>query len=94
VYGGDGRADFADYVARRPSELRNTCAEGAESSNKAPSAAALFVHDLPLARAIRRYETVYAASWKPCLAVPRLCRRHWSRLAGELHALRLASTMI
>jgi hypothetical protein len=80
---------FADYVAGRPSELRNTWRrkrQKLEQSNRLTTA--FFEHDLGLDQAITDYETIYAASWKPAELFPDLVPA-LIRLAGELQALRL-----
>ncbi len=80
---------FADYVAGRPSELRNTWRRKRrtlEQSNRLTTA--FFGHDLGLDQAINDYETIYAASWKPAEFFPAFVPA-LIRLAGELGALRL-----
>lgn len=80
---------FADYVAGRPSELRNTWRRKRrklEQSNRLTTA--FFGHDLGLDQAINDYETIYAASWKPAELFPAFVPA-LIRLAGELGALRL-----
>jgi hypothetical protein len=80
---------FADYVAARPSELRNTWRRKRrklEQCNRLTTA--FFGHDLALDQAITDYETIYAASWKPAELFPAFVPALIS-LAGELRALRL-----
>jgi hypothetical protein len=80
---------FADYLAGRPSELRNTWRRKRrklEQSNRLTTA--FFGNDLGLDRAITDYETIYAASWKPAELFPAFVPA-LIRLAGELQALRL-----
>ena len=80
---------FPDYVAARPSELRNTWHRKRRKLGRGNRLTTYFIDDdNGLDRAVADYETVYAASWKsPELFpdfVPALIR-----LAGELRALRL-----
>jgi len=80
---------FADYVAARPSELRNTWhrkRRKLERSNRLTTS--FFEHDLGLDRAIADYQTIYAASWKPAEFFPDFVPA-LIRLAAELGALRL-----
>ena len=80
---------FADYVAARPSELRNTWRRKrrrVDRSNRLSKA--FFANAARIDQAIADYQTIYAASWKPAEffpeSIPALIR-----LAAELGALRL-----
>jgi hypothetical protein len=80
---------FPDYVAARPSGLRNTWHRKRRKLERSNRLSAYFIDDdKGLDRAVADYETVYAASWKPpelfAEFIPALIR-----LAGKLHALRL-----
>jgi hypothetical protein len=80
---------FADYLAARPSALRNTWRRKRRKLEQSIALTkSFFADDTDLDRAIADYETVYAASWKPVEFfadfVPALIR-----LAAELRALRL-----
>jgi hypothetical protein len=80
---------FPDYVAGRPSELRNTWQRKRRKLERGNRLTTYFIDDdKGLDQAIADYETVYAASWKPpelfAGFVPALIR-----LAGRLRALRL-----
>jgi hypothetical protein len=80
---------FAEYVAARPSELRNTWRRKRrklEQSNHLTIA--FFDDDKNIEQAITDYETVYAASWKPAELFPGFVPA-LVRLAAELGALRL-----
>ena len=80
---------FPDYVAARPSELRNTWhrkRRKLERSNRLTKC--FFDDDNGLDRAVADYETVYAASWKPPELFPDFVPA-LIRLAGKLRALRL-----
>jgi len=80
---------FADYVAARPSELRNTWRRKrrrVDSSNRLSRA--FFADSANIDRAIADYQTIYAASWKPGEAFPEFIPA-LIRLAAELDALRL-----
>jgi Acetyltransferase (GNAT) domain len=79
---------FADYVAARPSELRNTWRrkrQGLERSNRLTKA--FFADAAGIDQAIRDYQTIYAASWKPTESFPELVPA-LIRLAAGLGALR------
>lgn len=80
---------FAEYVATRPSELRNTWRRKRrklEQSNRVTIS--FFDDDRNIEQAITDYETVYAASWKPAELFPGFVPA-LVRLAAELRALRL-----
>jgi hypothetical protein len=80
---------FADYVAGRPSELRNTWRRRRRSLERSNRLTTAFIgQDLGLDQAITDYETIYAASWKPAEFFPAFVP-DLIRLAGELEALRL-----
>ena len=80
---------FADYVAGRPSELRNTWRRKRRKLEQSNRLTAAFLgHGLALDQAITDYETIYAASWKPAEFFPAFVPA-LIRLAGELGALRL-----
>ena len=80
---------FADYVAGRPSELRNTWRRKRRKLEQSNRLTAAFLgHGLALDQAITDYETIYAASWKPAELFPAFVPA-LIRLAGELGALRL-----
>lgn len=80
---------FADYLAARPSELRNTWRRKSRSLQRSDRLTKqFFCDDSDVGKAVADYQTVYAASWKPAEFfpdfVPALIRR-----AAELRALRL-----
>jgi hypothetical protein len=80
---------FADYLAARPSELRNTWRRKRrrlDRSNRLTTA--FFGYDLGLDQALADYQTIYAASWKPPEYFPEFVPG-LIRLAGQLGALRL-----
>jgi hypothetical protein len=80
---------FSDYVAARPSELRNTWRRKRrklERSNRLTTS--IVDDDKGLDQAIADYETIYAASWKPTEQFPDFVPA-LIRLAGKLRALRL-----
>jgi Acetyltransferase (GNAT) domain len=80
---------FADYLAARPSELRNTWRRKQrriERSNRLTKA--FFSDATGIERAIADYQAVYAASWKPAEAFPGFIPA-LIRLAAQLGALRL-----
>ena len=81
--------DFAEYLAARPSELRNTWRRKRirlERSNRL--SASFFSDPEGIDQAIADYLTIYAASWKPPEFCPELIPA-LIRLAAELGALRL-----
>jgi hypothetical protein len=80
---------FADYVAARPSELRNTWRRKRRKLEQSRRLTKSFTEDSNgIEQAIADYETVYAASWKPAEFFPGFVPA-LLRLAGELRALRL-----
>jgi hypothetical protein len=80
---------FADYLAARPSALRNTWRRKRRKLERSVRLTkSFFVDANNIDRAIADYETVYAASWKP----PEFFRSFVPgqiRLAAEMGALRL-----
>jgi Acetyltransferase (GNAT) domain len=81
--------DFAEYLAARPSELRNTWRRKRIRLERSRRLSAAFFSDPEgIDQAIADYLTIYAASWKPpefrLEFIPALLR-----LAAELGALRL-----
>jgi len=81
--------NFDDYVAARPSELRNTWRRKRrriERSNRLSKA--FFANPARIDQAIAGYQTIYAASWKPAELFPQFIPA-LIRLAAELGALRL-----
>jgi CelD/BcsL family acetyltransferase involved in cellulose biosynthesis len=91
---------FADYIAQRPSALRNTIRRGRRHLDQAGQWS-ITVHTREgedLERAIANYESIYRKSWKPTETYPdfirSLCRlaarRGWLRLG----VLSLESTAI
>jgi Acetyltransferase (GNAT) domain len=80
---------FAEYVAARPSELRNTWHRKRRKLEQSRRLTKSFFDDSNgIDQAIADYETVYAASWKPAEFFPGFVPA-LIRLAGELRALRL-----
>ena len=80
---------FADYLAARPSELRNTWRRKRRKLKRGNRlTTSFFGHDLGLDQAITDYQTIYAASWKPAEFFPDFVPA-LIRLADELGALRL-----
>jgi Acetyltransferase (GNAT) domain len=80
---------FAEYVAARPAELRNTWRRKRRKLEQTKSLTiSFFDDDRNLEHAIADYEAVYAASWKPAEFFPDFVPA-LIRLAGELRALRL-----
>jgi Acetyltransferase (GNAT) domain len=80
---------FPDYVAGRPSELRNTWHRKRRKLERGNRLKKFFFgDDNDLDQAVADYETVYAASWKPPELFPDFVPA-LIRLAGELRALRL-----
>src|SRR6516164_9263625 len=80
---------FAEYVAARPPELRNTWRRKQRRvyrSNRLSKA--FFANATRIDQAIADYQTVYAASWKPAEFFPEFIPA-LIRLAAELGALRL-----
>lgn len=80
---------FADYLAHRPSELRNTWRRKRRSIDRTGRLrAAFFPGSISLAEAISDYEITYAASWKVAEPFPQFMPA-LMELAAELGALRL-----
>src|SRR6266446_3346730 len=80
---------FADYVAARPSELRNTWRRKRRRVERGGHLTKAFFADTTgISRAIIDYQTIYAASWKPSEDFPQLIPA-LIRLAAEFGALRL-----
>jgi hypothetical protein len=80
---------FADFVAARPSELRNTWRRKRRSIERSRRLSTSFYdRDTGIDQAIADYQTIYAASWKPAELFPGFVPA-LIRLAGELGALRL-----
>ena len=80
---------FADYVAARPSELRNTWRRKRRRVERGGRLTKAFFADTTgINEAIIDYQTIYAASWKPPEDFPQLIPA-LIRLAAEFGALRL-----
>ena len=80
---------FADYVAARPSELRNTWRRKRRRVERSNRLTKAFFSDVgAIDQAIADYQTVYAASWKPAEFFPDFIPA-LIRLAAELGTLRL-----
>jgi hypothetical protein len=80
---------FADYVAARPAELRNTWRRRRRKIERSNCLTKFFFgHNIGIDQAIADYETIYAASWKPAEVFPNFVPA-LMQLAGELGALRL-----
>jgi hypothetical protein len=81
---------FDDYLAKRPSVLRNTWRRKRRDLNRGAQlhTAAFFPGDIELEKAIADYEFTYAASWKAAEPFPQFMPS-LMRLAAELQALRL-----
>jgi len=80
---------FADYVAARPSELRNTWHRKRRRVDRSNRLSRAFFADAArIDQAIDDYQTIYAASWKPAESFPEFIPA-LIRLAAELGALRL-----
>ena len=80
---------FADYVAARPSELRNTWRRKQRRVDRSGRLSkAFFAGTANIDQAIADYQTIYAASWKPAESYPEFIPA-LIRLAAELGALRL-----
>jgi hypothetical protein len=81
--------DFAEYLAARPSELRNTWRRKRVRLERSNRLSASFFSDPEgIDEAIADYLTIYAASWKPSEICPEFIPA-LIRLAAELGALRL-----
>jgi Acetyltransferase (GNAT) domain len=80
---------FADYLAARPSELRNTWRRKQRRIERGNRLTKAFFSDSPgIGQAIADYQQIYAASWKPAEDFPEFIPA-LIRLAAELGALRL-----
>jgi hypothetical protein len=80
---------FADYLAARPSELRNTWRRKRRRVERGGRLTKAFFADTTgIGQAIIDYQTIYAASWKPSEDFPQLIPA-LIRLAAEFGALRL-----
>ena len=80
---------FADYVASRPSELRNTWRRKRRRIDRSNRLSRAFFADAArIDQAIADYQTIYAASWKPAESFPEFIPA-LIRLTAELGALRL-----
>ena len=80
---------FEEYLAQRPSQLRNTWYRKAGRIRDAGRLHRAFFDSLSgLDQAVRDYEAIYAASWKPAEAFPRFIPE-LIRVAAELGALRM-----
>lgn len=79
---------FADYLAARPSQLRNTWRRKRRTVERGERLTKRFFgRDIDIDDAIRDYQTIYRESWKPPEFFPNLVPG-LIRLAGELGALR------
>ncbi len=80
---------FADYLAARPAELRNTWRRKRRRVDRGHRLSkAFFAEATGIDQAIADYQTIYAASWKPAESFPEFIPA-LIRLAAELGALRL-----
>lgn len=81
---------FADYLAARPSELRNTWRRKRRRLERGNRLTKSFFRggESEIERAITDYQMIYAASWKPSELFPDFVPAA-IRLAGRLRALRL-----
>jgi Acetyltransferase (GNAT) domain len=80
---------FADYLAARPAELRNTWRRKRRRAAAAGLKTNFFADLAGIDQAIADYETIYARSWKPPEAFPQFMPA-LIQLAAETGALRLA----
>jgi hypothetical protein len=88
-YEETARLSFADYLAARPSELRNTWRRKQRRLERSNRLSVAFFTDLDrIDQAVADYQTVYAASWKPSEFFPEFIPA-LIRLAAEFGALRL-----
>jgi hypothetical protein len=84
-----GGMSFKDYLAERPSQLRNTWHRKRRSiAATGHLTTKFFSESAGIETAIADYETVYAASWKTAEAFPRFMPE-LIRLAAGLGALRM-----
>jgi GNAT acetyltransferase-like protein len=80
---------FTDYLAARPSELRNTWRRKRRNLERGQRLTKSFLAEVAgLDQAIADYQTIYAASWKPAELFLDFVSA-LMRVAGELGALRL-----
>lgn len=80
---------FADYLAQRPSELRNTWQRKRRNLDRSGRLrAAFFPGDIDIAEAIADYQITYAASWKVAEPFPQFMPA-LIECAAALGALRL-----
>jgi hypothetical protein len=80
---------FEDYLATRPSQLRNTWRRKRKQVKEAGHLDAAFFSGFEgIEKAIADYETIYAASWKPPEPFPQFMPE-LIRVAAQLGALRL-----
>jgi hypothetical protein len=80
---------FADYLAARPSQLRNTWRRKRRSIERSGRLTRRFAgQDIEIDQAIRDYQAIYEESWKPAELFPTFVPA-LIRLAEELGALRL-----
>ncbi len=80
---------FSDYVAARPSELRNTWGRKRRRLlGTGRLKTAFFIGSAGIDQAIADYDTIYAQSWKPAEAFPHFIPA-LIRLAAEKRVLRL-----
>ena len=80
---------FGDFIAARPSELRNTWRRKQRSLERSGRLrVAFFPGDIEIEEAITDYQTTYGASWKEAEPFPQFMPA-LIKLAAELGALRL-----
>jgi Acetyltransferase (GNAT) domain len=79
---------FADYLAQRPSELRNTWRRKRNRLARNRLQTSFYANAIGIERAIADYQAVYARSWKPAEAYPGFIPA-LIRFAAEAGALRL-----
>jgi hypothetical protein len=88
-YEETGGLNFADYLAARPSQLRNTWRRKRRSLDRSRRLTKRFVgQDIGIDEAIGHYQAIYQESWKPPESFPDFVPG-LIRLADELGALRL-----
>src|SRR5438045_9790945 len=82
---------FADYVAARPSELRNTWRRKRRRVEQGGRLTKAFFADTAgISQAIADYQALYAASWKPPEDFPEIIHA-LTRLAPQLGPRRLGA---